>query len=142
MKIGNDTTLLVDTVQKFSGGKVANTAHIAQLIELSEENGREQIFDDLIFHAKFLSKLYGVMKHTDPGSEAFPKLKTEFTEAVERVGTLIRTLVKEAPQEVKQDFRSRYFEMNHHCLNNLIQFSYDLSWVKNWKIDTEKNRTV
>jgi hypothetical protein len=140
MEIREDTMLFVNAVKSFSGGKMTKTDHVAQLIQLSNESGKEQVFDDLIFHAKFLSKLFTVMKRTEPGSEAFPKLQSEFKEAIEKVGTLIRTLVKEAPEGIKQDFISQYFEMSHQCLNNLIQFSYDLGWVKNWKLDMEQSR--
>ncbi len=140
MRINERVNEYVDVVDEYSGNRMRRKHDVATLMQISEDGGYEQVFEDLIFQAKFLSKLFTVVKRTDPGTEAFPKLQYEFKEAVERVGTLVRAIVKESEETVKTRYTSEYFGMNHTCLNNLLDLSYDLSWIKNWKLDRQENR--
>lgn len=91
--------------------------------------------DDLSFLSKFLVNTDSVMKRIGIGGEGYSKLSFEFTENLEKASTLIRLLVKEAPDEVKKHFMSAYFGMTHDGLTALMELLHDIAWLKNWEID-------
>ncbi len=139
MDIRPEISSYIDRINSFSQNRLQNIEDVSILLQLSRDEGKEEIFDDLTFHAKFNYRVYGILKRTDPGSETYPKLSAELKEGIEKVSTLMRTLVKEAPDEVKERFIGRYFSMTHSGLDNLIRVAYDLSWIKNWQIDRGDN---
>ncbi len=139
MEIRSEISQFIDSVDSFSQNRLQNKEDVSILLQLSRDEGKEQVFDDLTFHAKYIYRVFGILKRTMPGSEAYPKLSAEFKEGVEKVGTLMRTLVKEAPDDVKYQFMRRYFSMTRECMDNLLGISYDLSWIKNWHIDKSDN---
>ncbi|MEK6565960.1 MAG: hypothetical protein AABZ41_04560, partial [Bacteroidota bacterium] len=93
------------------------------------------LFNDAIFHAKFVVKSQDVMKRIGPTGEGYDKLSTEFSASVEKASALLKTLVKEAPDEVKQQFVRMFFSMDQDSLSRLMRLFADLSWVKNWQVD-------
>lgn len=144
MDIRQDIHGFIEKVDAFSKNRLRNKEDLSILLQISRDDGKEQVFDDLTFHAKYIYRLFGILKRTSPDAEAYPKLSAEFTDGVEKVNTLMRTLVKEAPDDIKQQFKSKYFSMTHASMENVMSISYDLSWIKNWHIDsgndTEKKR--
>lgn len=139
MEIRREISRFIDRVNSFSHNRLQNKEDISILYQISRDEGKEEVFEDLTFHAKYIFRVYGILKRTTPDSDTYPKLSAEFKEGVEKVSTLIRTLIKEAPDDVKQRFINKYFTMTHTGLDNLISVSYDLSWVKNWHIDKGGN---
>ncbi len=139
MDIRQDISNFIERVDSFSQNRLQNKVDISILLQLSRDDGKEQVFEDLTFHAKYIYRLFSILKRTSPEAEAYPKLSAEFKDGVEKVNTLMRTLVKEASDDIKRPFMSKYFSMTHTSLENLISISYDLSWIKNWKIDSDNN---
>jgi len=139
MDIRQDISNFIERVDSFSQNRLQNKVDISILLQLSRDDGKEQVFEDLTFHAKYIYRLFSILKRTSPEAEAYPKLSAEFKDGVEKVNTLMRTLVKEASDDIKRPFMSKYFSMTHTSLENLISISYDLSWIKNWKIDSDDN---
>jgi hypothetical protein len=135
MIIRQDIADFIDQVNSFSRKRLQNRLDISILLQLSRDGGKEDVFDDLTFHAKYIHRVFGILGRTTPDSETYPKLSSEFNDGIEKVGTLIRTLIKEGPEEIKRRFTETYFDMTHESLRNLLGLSYDLSWVKNWNID-------
>jgi hypothetical protein len=88
-----------------------------------------------MFHAKFVVKSQEVMKRIGPTGEGYDKLSTEFSASVEKASTLLKTLVKEAPDEVKEQFVRMFFPVDQDSLSRLMKLFVDLSWVKNWQVD-------
>lgn len=139
MKVGQDIIKFVENIDSYSNHRLRNKEDLCILLHMSRSEGKDQVFDDLTSHAKCVYRLAGILKRTTPNSAAYPQLKAEFGDGVEKVHTLIRTLVKEASDDVKQHFISKYFTMTHSSLENLLSISHDLSWVKNWNVDHSKN---
>jgi len=139
MEIRSEINQFIDSVNTFSQNRLQNKEDVSILLQLSRDEGKEQVFDDLTFHAKYIYRVFGILKRTTPDSDAYPKLSAEFKEGIEKVSTLLRTLVKEAPDDIKQHFMGKYFGMTHECLDNVLAVSYDLSWIKNWNIDKGNN---
>jgi len=137
MKIRQEISSFVDRVDSYSRDRLKNKQDISILLQVSRDHGQEQVFDDLTFHAKYIYRLFGIMKRTSPDSEAYPKLSAEFQHGVEKVSMSMRSLLKLGPDDIEQRFTDKYFSLTHAGMENLMNISHDLSWIKNWNIDTE-----
>lgn len=109
------------------------------MVDLAVADQQKYMFDDIIFLAKFLWNSYNVMQRIGASGEGYPKLSAEFQESFEKFSTLVKTLIKEGPEEVKESFKTTFFPMSQDTLSNLIQFASELSWLKNYSIDMKKS---
>ena len=125
-------------VERFANRKLYYRSEIATLVRLAMTYPQKGIFEEIIFLAKFLWNSYNIMQRIGPGGEGYPKLSAEFRDTLEKMTTLIKTLIKEGPEEVKEKFKT-LFSMSHESMNNLLRFIDDLSWVKNYSIDTQRS---
>lgn len=135
MIISQDTQSFVSALQRFSHEQIQHPDDLASLIELARIHHLAGVLDDLSFLAKFLVKTSGVMNRVGPGEEGFDKLSREFSTNLEKASTYLRTLVKEAPEDVKHHFTTTYFAMTADALTARMQLLRDVNWLKNWKID-------
>ncbi len=108
---------------------------LGMLIDLARNQAMVQPLEDAIFHAKFVTKTQEVMKRIGPLGEGFDKLSTEFQSSMEKTTTLLKTIVKDSPNESKQVFVEMFFSMDQQSFSNLMSLLGDLSWVKNWQVD-------
>jgi hypothetical protein len=67
--------------------------------------------------------------------EGFNKLSAEFQSSIEKTSALLKTIVKESPDDIKQHFVSNYFSLDQAAFANFTRLLEDLGWVKNWQID-------
>jgi hypothetical protein len=137
MKIHAEITDFIESVDAYSRHRLTHKEDLAVLMQVSRDEGKAAVFDDLTFHAKYIHRIFGIMKRTPPDSDAYPKIAQEFRDGIEKVTTMMRTLMKEAPDDVKREFTEKFFSMKHESLENLLSVAYDLSWIKNWNIDHE-----
>ncbi len=126
-------------VERFANRKFYHPSEIATLIQMAMMYQQRRIFEEIIFLAKFLWNSYNVMQRIGPAGEGYPKLSAEFRDTLEKMTTLIKTLIKEGPEEVKEKFKTLFFSMPHESMNNLLRLIDDLSWVKNYSIDTQRS---
>ncbi len=75
------------------------------------------------------------MNRIGKNGEGYAKLSFEFGENLEKASSLVRLLVKEAPDEVKRHFVSTYFEMTQSGMTSFLELLNDIAWLKNWNID-------
>lgn len=137
-QVSDATNNLLDNVEHFAQRKLRYRTHVAQLIELARERHQQRLFEDTIFLAKFLWNASGIMHRIGPADQGYPKLAAEFRDAVEKFSTLVKTLAKESPDEVKQSFILTFFAMTQESMDHLIALAADLSSVKNYIIDTKQ----
>src|SRR5713101_5796458 len=121
-------------VERFANRKLYYRSEIATLVRLAMTYPQKGIFEEIIFLAKFLWNSYNVMQRIGPAGEGYPKLSAEFRDTLEKMTTLI----KEGPEEVREKFKT-LFSMSHESMNNLLRLIDDLSWVKNYSIDTQRS---
>lgn len=139
LTIRKETHRLLDTVERHTGHSLRLRERILTLMELAVSHHQERLLDDLIFLAKFLWNSHNLMQRIGPDAEGYPKLAGEFRDSVEKFSTLVKTLVKEGPDEVKGSFAKDFFLMSPEALDNLMQLAHDLSWLKNYAIDTKRS---
>lgn len=136
MKISPETTHLVEEVEMLSHKRLHNTADLAVLIEVAKLQHQEQALDDVSFLSKFLTKTFSVMSRIGKNGEGYEKLSQEFSGNLEKTTSLLRGMINSAPDDVRHHFTSEYFAMSPDALNRLMNLLNDLSWYKNWKIDS------
>ena len=96
----------IQNLEIYANRKLSFPKEIAWLLDFAR-HGMQQAFDDAIFHAKFVVKTQEIMKRIGPGGDGFDKLSAEFKVSLEKTTTLLKTLVKEAPEETKRNFMMR-----------------------------------
>lgn len=157
-----ETAKLLDEIEVFAQRKLRYRPEISALLELVPRGsakgiplgdfalgstpltiasglGRREMLADIIFLAKFLWNVYNLMQRIGPAEEGYPKLSAEFRDALEKFSTLIKTLIKESSEEMKEKFKTTFFSLSQESMSNLVQLASDLSWLKNYAIDTKKS---
>ena len=124
----------VRDLELYAKHRLSFPAEIAQFISLIHAKNSE-VFEDAIFHAKFAVKSQEIMKRIGPDGEGYDKLSAEFRASVEKTSTLLKTLVKESPDELKLHMVKTFFEMNPEAFQHFMGLLVDLSWIKNWQVD-------
>lgn len=135
MTLRAETENFLGGLERFAGKKLLMGKHVGELLDLARKSGKMQVFEDLIFHAKFLSKSFDLMKRIGPDGEGYDKLSAEFTSGLEKADALTKTLVKESDESVKNDFTELFFHLNTEGLDSFMGLLRDLAWVKNWILD-------
>jgi hypothetical protein len=135
MTIGPEASSLVETIQNFSQNKLRRSADLAVLIDQAYKKKKEEPLSELSFLAKFIWNTFTVMKRIGKGSEGYDKLSFQFNENIEKASTLLRLIMKESPDDIKQRFVTTYFAKTAEGFQSLLDLLHDLSWLKNWQID-------
>lgn len=135
MEIRNETRQFLHDLERHAGKKLFFPEEIGNLVDLARTPGKLELLEDAIFHAKFITKSYGVMKRIGADGEGYGKMAGEFQASMEKVSTLLRTLVKESPDDVKGKFVRIFFSLDQESMSRLVNLLHDLTIVKNWRVD-------
>lgn len=130
-----ETAQFIKELEVTFNRKLNYPQEIAQLIDLVHADGKVEVLHDVAFHAKFLTKSFGVMKRIGMDGEGYDKLSVEFQTGMEKVTTLLKTIIKESPVEIKNHFVGNFFSLSHDNLSNLMKLLADLTMIKNWSLD-------
>jgi len=135
MNFRPETSRLLADLQAFSGGRLTRSDDLGRLLELGRDSGGGVPFDELVFLAKFLSRIHGIMQRIGPDAQGYDKLLGEFNTNLARTRVLLQDLLAEAPPGVRSHFQSTYLDMSRGSLENYLALLSDLGWYKNWKLD-------
>jgi len=106
---------------------------VSLILERACIENKTNIFDDLIFYAKFIVKTREVMNRIDQKAEGYEKLAAEIQTSIDHAIKLIRILIESTKQ--KEEFEKRFFLIETQSFSRFIELLSDLSWIKNWHID-------
>ena len=132
---------LIAELNEFSGSKIKNIPDLSYLIELSKLQGKEQLFNDIQFSAKYLNGLTKILQsnagaaqgknqpQTTP-EEAREKILQEYKKELIKFTGFIKDLLTDAPEVIKAGMEERYLTLNRTSMVNLTSLIYDLSWLK------------
>lgn len=134
----HETAEFLDQLEKYANRKLHFRPEVGTLIEIAKDSGKAQVFEDIVFFAKFISNSSKVMSRVGVMGEGYEKLAVEFKESLEKVSTLLKTLVKDSPEEIKTVFTHRFFQLDQESLEMFMKLLSDLTWVKNWVVDGSK----
>jgi hypothetical protein len=135
-----ETEKYFDDIERAGGKKFTLRADIGTLWETAHDAGKEQVLDDVLFLAKFISRAEAILTRPGMKQEDTAKLSVEFSGQVEKASTLLRTLVKESPEATKQHFLGRYLSLRNDNLQNLLGLFRELSWIKNFQVDASRGQ--
>ncbi|HUI11808.1 MAG TPA: hypothetical protein VL221_15860 [Bacteroidota bacterium] len=140
MELSEATSDLLLELEKLSGGAITRRADLGVLLECGRSQPGWDALDRLSFFAKFLHRTRGIMTRIGRDGEGYDRLLDEFTEATARTRTLMAELLREVPEETRRRMTSTYLDMTPGSFDNLLSLCHDLSWYKNFLIDTHAGR--
>jgi hypothetical protein len=106
---------------------------VTLILERACIENKTNIFDDLIFYAKFIVKTREVMNRIGQKAEGYEKLAAEIQTSIDHAIELIRILIESTTQ--KEEFEKRFFFIETKSFSRFIELLSDLSRFKNWQID-------
>ncbi|HEY6951870.1 MAG TPA: hypothetical protein VI758_05650, partial [Bacteroidota bacterium] len=125
----------LDNLQMHFNRTLTFAREIGLLLDETKRQGLDDLFRDALFQAKFATKTREVMDRIGRGGEGFDKLSAEFQASIEKTSALLKTIVKESPDETKQLFVDKFFALDQNSFSNFLTLLQDLSWLKNWELD-------
>lgn len=135
MAAQENTTQFLENLQQHFNRRLRFLQEVGFLLDESNRQGLDQPFRDAMFQAKIATKTREVMNRIGREGEGFDKLSVEFQVSIEKVSTLLKTIVKESPDEIKHLFVNNFFSLDQAGFNNLLGLLEDLGWLKNWELD-------
>lgn len=143
MKISKKTEEIILELNEFSGTKLKNPLDVSYIIEIAGQSGKDKIFYDLQFSAKYLNGLTKILQSnvaltTNPKSgepapdpeQARAKIMEEYKKNVIKFSSYLRDILADAEPQTKTQFEERYLALNRTSMVNLSSLIYDLSWLK------------
>ncbi len=137
MQFSPQTTILVDAVERHAQRPFAHRSEVALLIELAHKHNGLEMLDQLGFFAKFAHKTQGIMKRIGKDAEGYDKLSKEFADSVEKSKSLLQSLLAHADSGTSEKFQQKFLALTPAAFQNLLSFFHDLSWYKNYLIDSD-----
>lgn len=148
MKISDETTSLVNDLIGFSGSKIKNPDVVAALIQLSRNSGKDKLFYDLQFSAKYLNGLGKILQSNvavttqkKPGENGGPmptaeearlKVMNEYKSNIVRFQNYLKDILIEADETDRNELEGKFLTLNRTAMANLTTLIYDLSWLKKY----------
>jgi hypothetical protein len=130
-----ETSIYLDSVERFAGRKFALRRDVGALVEASAARGRQAVLDELAFQAKFLTHAQKLLRQFGMQHEETARLSDEFSNGVKKAADLIRTLLAQEEEGVAQRFESDYLQMSQPALTNFLALMADLAMIKNYTLD-------
>jgi hypothetical protein len=128
MDLQSSTNQFVEDLQAHFGRKLTFPREVGLLLEQATQQGLGEVFRDAIFQAKFVTRTREVMNRIGKGGEGFDN-------SIEKSSALLKTIVKESPEDIKQQVVKEFFGLDQESFGNFLKLLEDLSWVKNFELD-------
>lgn len=135
MEIRSTIKEVISKVENHAQQKLQFRTEIEYLMDLAERNNFKQLFDDLIFRAKFITNAYNLLSRVGAESSETTKLSIELKKNLDIAFDIIRRMISKAPDELRTIFRERFEGNDNHNRENLFGFLYELSLLKNYFLD-------
>ena len=135
MEVRKEINDYLDELEKYARRNFAYKAEVGELIELAWSSNMTGVLEDAAFHAKFITRSFDIMRRIGRDAEGYMKLESEFKTSSEKALTLLRTLVKDSPDDVKRHFLDNFFSPHEENLPRVLQLLAELTWIKNWMVD-------
>ena len=142
MRLSSPAEDLFGLLKRYSGDKLTRPEDLALLLEAASQHTALDTLEELSFHAKFVASAGGSLRRvgaTDPNTA---RLSSELQTEIATVTRLVRLLLVHSPLPVQERFASTYGAATPESLENLFALCYDLSWYKNWLLETSPNRVL
>ena len=136
MILSQNTKTLLLNINNASGKTLKCSMDLGALIEIASQHSLQEQLDDLAFSAKFITKSFELMHRIGKDGNGYEKLSKEFSVQMKKSQAIIVQFFGRADAMTKAHFTGNYLEMNTLTMQNLMQLYHDLSWYKNFQIDS------
>jgi len=140
MTLSSSTISLLATLDAASRRQLKRRGDLGILLDLGAPPERSATLDDLAFRAKVLTRTFGIMQRIGREGNGYDRLESEFALTMDVVRSHVRTLLGGAPDDVRDRFAASYLAMTPGGLSNLTALLGDLTWYKNWLLDSKQAR--
>lgn len=148
MKISDKTKKTIEELYIYSGNKLKNVIELMVLIELAEQSGKDKLFYDIQFAAKYLNGLGRILQSNvaittqkKPGEngeespsaeEARAKIMGEYKANMIKFTNYLKDLLLDADEADRKEFEDKFLSLSRTSMVNLTTLIYDLSWLKRY----------
>jgi phosphoglycerate-specific signal transduction histidine kinase len=136
----SDAAGFVRAAEAFASRTFRFREEITGLLEHCRQRGQQQLFDDLVFNAKFITNAFQILRRVGADNADTAKLSVELRDMMEKTTTILRTVVKEMPAERRARYTSAFLDLTHGSLGELTALLAELAWVKNYMLDERRAR--
>jgi hypothetical protein len=135
MVIRPETSEFIENLERHANRRLNYPQEVAELLDFARQSNAIDLFEDAIFHAKFIAKSYGVMKRIGVDGDGYYKLSAEFQSSLQKVTMVLKVVLQHAPAEIGARHEAAFFSVNQESLSRLMSLINDLALVKNWMLD-------
>ena len=148
MKISDKTKKTIEELYVYSGKKLKNVIELMVLIEIADQSGKDKLFYDIQFAAKYLNGLGRILQSNvaittqkKPGSnggepptadEAREKIMGEYKANMIKFTNYLKDLLLDADEADRKEIEEKYLSLSRTSMVNLTTLIYDLSWLKRY----------
>ncbi len=148
MKISDKTKKTIEELYVYSGNKLKNVIELMVLIEIADQSGKDKLFYDIQFAAKYLNGLGRILQSNvalttqkKPGSnggeqptadEAREKIMGEYKANMMKFTNYLKDLLLDADEADRKEIEEKYLSLSRTSMVNLTTLIYDLSWLKRY----------
>ena len=150
MLVSPETQNLISELNKFSNSKIKNLNDLELLVEASKTSGKEKLFDDIIFSAKYLNGLGRILqvgfnggvrqgvnlngsKKEPISDDALDKIRNEYKQNLKKISNSLKDLIQSLEESECTEFTAKYLSLTRESMVNLSRLIYDLTWLKTFK---------
>ena len=130
------TTRVLSELDRLSRNALTRRNDLALLLDAATLAGEAETLERLSFLAKFVARTYGMMSRIGPGGTGYAVLQRECSDNADKARDLLRRLIAQTPGEVRPRLERDYLTLTPEGFTNLLALYRDLSWYKNYLIDT------
>jgi len=140
MTVTPSTARLLSELDRLSSDALTCRDDLAVLLDAAVLAGETRTLDSLSFLAKFVVRTHGIMTRIGPGANGYDVLQREFSANLEKARDLLRSLIAHTPQDARPRLERDYLALRPDALQSLLALYRDLSWYKNYLIDTRTGK--
>ncbi len=124
----------VNSVEKYSQSKLKKKAELLRIYEEVELHNKYEVFEDLIFTAKYIQGLFRIITRNDKNSGVtdLSVIKKDFSANMNKVIVQLKEIISSSQPDFQKYFEENYFELSQRGFTNLNELLYDLNSVKKY----------
>ncbi|MEW6507100.1 MAG: hypothetical protein AB1432_05060 [Bacteroidota bacterium] len=132
MEFSRDAQFILSAVDQLAKGKLNFREDLGRLIDLSIQNKRIDVLEDLSFQTKYSQGLLKIVQNRGNkiDDQYFTQIQKEFAESIQKISSLIQLILSSSPEFIKQIFTEKYLQTSHSSLSNLNKLCSDLGFLK------------
>lgn len=123
---------IVRDIESFSGNRLKRKNDLEIIIDLTLQNEKQSLLEEISFTSKYLQGLQRVLKKgsTNPEISNLEQIKNDYTDNVKKAVGQLKEIINLSDQSTKKHFETTYFELSAQAFQNLNEFFEDLEWTK------------